>query len=174
MKVCLRALKESDIWTLHQWINDKEVIRFTNFYRPISEMEQKKWFYDIAYFKNNYVFGIEQMNENKLIGSCGLYNLDIVTHKAEMRIKIGDKTYWGKGFGSEATMLLLDFGFNDLNLNKIWLRVLANNIAAVNLYKKARFKTEGTLRKDLYIKGNLEDVLIMSILREEYYSSIEK
>jgi RimJ/RimL family protein N-acetyltransferase len=168
MKVRLRHLKESDIWILHHWINDPEIIQYTNAYRPISEMEQKEWFYDTAYFKNNFVFGIEYIAEEKLIGICGLYDFDPVARKAELRLKIGDKRYWRRGLGIASLSLLITYGFQDLNLNKIWLRVLTNNKAAFNLYTKIGFVHEGLLREDMYIKGAYRDLYIMSLLQSEY------
>lgn len=168
MNVRIRAIKEADIWILHKWINDPEVIRYTNSYRPISEMEQKEWFANTSYFRNNSVFGIELIAEEKLIGTCGLYDFDPISRKAELRMKIGETSQRGKGIGSEALQQLTDFGFLDLNLNKIWLRVLVDNIAAVKLYKNNGFVTEGTLREDIVIKGQYKDLLIMSKLRKEY------
>lgn len=167
MKVRLRALKESDIWILHKWINDPDVIRFTNTYRPISEMEQKEWFANTAYFRNNYVFGIELISEKVLIGTCGLYDFDAISRKAELRMKIGESQQRGKGIGTEALLQLLTFGYNDLNLNKIWLRVLADNIAGIKLYEKAGFITEGKLREDIYITANYKDIVVMSLLKSE-------
>lgn len=168
MNFCIRALKESDIWVLHKWINDPDLIQFTNTFRPISEMEQKEWFANTAYFRNNYVFGIEIINEQKLIGTCGLYDLDYIAGKAELRIKIGEFSYRGKGAGTETLCYLLSFGFKDLNLHKIWLRVLTDNTPAVKLYKKFGFITDGVLRKDMYIKGQYKNLYIMSLLRKEY------
>ena len=73
MKTILRALKEDDIWILHKWINDPEIIRYTNYYRPISEMEQRRWFNLIPENSNyNSIFGIEVVENNELIGFCGL------------------------------------------------------------------------------------------------------
>jgi RimJ/RimL family protein N-acetyltransferase len=135
----LRALKETDIWMLYSWINDAEVIQYTNSYRPISEMEQKEWFYNTAFFRNNYVFGIEHMEDKQLVGTCGLYEIDTIAQKAELRMKIGDKSYRGLGLGYESLHKLLSFGFNDANLNKIWLKVLISNTAAVKLYEKTGF-----------------------------------
>ncbi|KAF5053431.1 Spermidine N(1)-acetyltransferase [anaerobic digester metagenome] len=168
MRSKIREIREADIWLLHKWINDPEVIQYTYNYRPISEMEQKEWFNNTSYFRNNYVFGIELIADNKLIGTCGLYDPDFVAHKAELKMKIADKGFRGQGLGSEALKQLLAFGFDDLNLNKIWLRVLSDNQPAVNLYKKAGFQYEGLLRNDMFIKGNFHDVILMSLLKEEY------
>jgi RimJ/RimL family protein N-acetyltransferase len=168
MNIKIRAIRENDIWVLHQWINDPEVIQYTNAFRPISEMEQKEWFANTKYFKNNYVFGIEDIDDKKLIGTCGLYDPDHIAHKAELRMKIAESNYRGKGLGREALNQLLSFGFRDLNLNKIWLRVLSNNIPALQIYLKAGFQKEGVMRKDMFIRGNYHDVIVMSLLKEEY------
>lgn len=167
-KCKLRAILEKDMPVLHKWINDPEVIRFTNTYRPISEMEQKEWFSDIAYFRNNYVFGIIFTDDDKLIGTCGLYDFDKISRKAELRMKILDVNNRGKGIGIDALKQLLDFGFSDLNLNKIWLRVMTDNAAAVKLYKNAGFTIDGTLYKDMYIKGEYKDLFLMSLFKEDY------
>lgn len=172
--ITIRALRESDTSLLYQWINDPEVIQFTNTFRPISEMEQKEWFSNIAYFKNNYIFGIEHIKDKKLIGTCGLYDFDTISHKAELRMKIGNRSYRGKGIGTEALAKLLNFGFDDLNLHKIWLRVLTDNQAAVKLYENAGFQHEGKLREDMYIRGVYHDLYIMSVLRKNYLAKIKK
>jgi diamine N-acetyltransferase len=168
MNCKIRSIKESDIWILHKWINDPEVIRHTNTFRPISEMEQKEWFANTSYFRNNYVFGIEMIDGNKLIGTCGLYEFDAVGRKAELRMKIFETENRGKGIGTSALQQLLDFGFGDLNLNRIWLRVFSDNHAAVKLYEKGGFSGEGILRKDMFIKGQYKDVCIMGLLKNEY------
>lgn len=164
----LREIRHGDMELLHQWINDPGIIRFTNSFRPVSEMEQEDWAKNVGYFKNNFVFGIERTEDRSLIGTCGLYDIDNVSHKAELRMKICVPTERGKGFGKIALNLLLDFGFNDANLRKIWLRVLSSNTAASKLYEKGGFVYEGTMRKDMFIKGSYEDVTVMSLLNSEF------
>lgn len=168
MNIRLREIKENDIWILHKWINDPELIRYTNAYRPISEMEQKEWFANTAYFRNNFVFGIELIDDKKLIGTCGLYDFDSVARKAELRMKIFEDGYRGKGIGTAALQQLLSFGFMDLNLHRIWLRVFSYNHAAVKLYEKGGFVQEGVLRKDMFIKGQYKDVCVMGLMKEEH------
>ncbi len=131
-------------------------------------MEQKEWFANTTYFRNNYVFGIELIAEDRLIGSCGLHDFDTISRKAELRMKIFESQQRGKGIGTEALTQLLAFGFKDINLHKIWLRVLADNLAGIKLYQKAGFMTEGKLREDIYIKGIYKDIVVMSLLKSEY------
>ena len=165
-QICLRSLTDDDMMILYRWINDPELIRFTNNYRPISEAEQRVWFQSLSERKDQIILGIEARKERKLIGTCGLYSIEQLNRKAEVRIKIGDISYWGRGYGKEAMTLLLDFAFSDLNLRRLWLKVLPTNISALKLYKKVGFEEEGTLREDLYIQGKYHDLIVMGLLRE--------
>ncbi len=163
----LREIRRGDMELLHKWINDPEVIRFTNSYRPISELEQNYWMDNLQYFRNNYVFGIERCSDNVLIGTCGLYDIDNVSRKAELRLKICNSNERGKGYGEESLRQLIAFGFTNANLNKIWLRVFSSNSPAVNLYLKTGFIKEGTLRDEFFIQGKYIDGYVMGMLRSE-------
>ena len=81
---------------------------------------------------------------------------------------IGDKSIWDKGYGSEVMRLLFQHGFATLNLNRIWLRVHADNPRAVRVYEKVGMTHEGCYRQGIYKKGAFVDVLLMSILRSEW------
>lgn len=161
----IRALKKSDKLFLHKWINDTDIIKHTNSYRPIDEVEQDEWFNSVYKNKQQHVFGIELIESERLIGTCGLYGIDFISHKAELRLKIGDKQEWGKGYGKLATKLLIDFGLKDINLHRIWLKVLDENKAAIKIYKNAGFKVEGLMKNDMYIKGEYKDVILMGFVK---------
>lgn len=103
-----------------------------------------------------------------LIGTTGLYKIAHVPRTAEFRILIGDPNYWGKGVGSEVTMLVVAYAFEVLNLNKVWLGVTDANVGAVRAYEKAGFTREGTLRAEVYRNRTYYDAVRMSILRDEY------
>jgi RimJ/RimL family protein N-acetyltransferase len=83
-------------------------------------------------------------------------------------ILIGDKTYWNKGYGTEALKLLLKHGFETLNLNRIFLRVYEDNPRAIHCYEKVGFVHEGRMRQGRFTKGQFVDILFMSVLREEW------
>ncbi len=160
----LRGLKDSDLPQMYNWVNDYEVIRFTNTFTPVSEIEHISWYKSLPDRKNQTLFGIEIVEEKKLIGTCGLFEIDYPNRKAELRIKIGEKDEWGKGYGLQAVEELLKYGFNTLNLNRIWLKVLSDNIAAVRIYEKAGFIKEGLLKSDMFVNGSYQDVVIMGVL----------
>ena len=85
-----------------------------------------------------------------------------------MGIFSGDKDYWNQGYGSDAMRLLLKYGFNSLNLNRIYLHVFDTNPRAIRAYEKVGFVHEGRLRQDIFLNGSYVDVLMMSVLRSEW------
>ena len=112
-------------------------------------------------------------NNHGFIGICGLHGLRDIYHSAELRILIFDKKFVGNGYGSEAVDLLLDYGFNRLNLHRIWLGVNADNEGAVKCYLKCGFKEEGRLREDIFYHGKYADVIRMGILRNDWGVHVE-
>lgn len=109
----------------------------------------------------------------RFIGICGLHGLRDIYHSGELRILIFDPVAIGHGFGTEAVNLLLEYGFNRLNLHRIWLGVNADNEGAVNCYRKCGFKHEGRLRDDIFYHGKYADVIRMGILRDEWQSTAQ-
>ena len=87
---------------------------------------------------------------------------------------IGDTSFWNKGIGTEVNQLLMIYGFEMLNLEKIWLGVNAANSSAHKSYLNAGFKEEGRLRNEVYRAGEYFDVVRMSILRNEYQNLRKK
>ncbi len=102
------------------------------------------------------------------IGNTGLHNIDFVTREAEFGIFIGEKSYWNQGLGREAALLTLKHGFEDLNLNRIFLFVFENNLRGIASYKAVGFVHEGTLREAIYKNGRYYNVLVMSVLHSEW------
>ena len=173
--VCLRALCRADSETLRRFVNDPEVMRFSNVYHPISDVQQEAWLEQSTTASGSVWFGIEdcRREEPHLVGTCCLVGIDPVGRSAELRIRIGEKAAWGSGLGTEATRLLLLHAFHDLNLERVWLRVFAFNDRAIRMYEKLHFQVEGRLRKATYVQGKAEDVVLMGLLRSEWAKEIE-
>ena len=102
------------------------------------------------------------MKTKKLIGTCQLHSISAVHRHAELQIRIGDVKQRGHGYGTDAVQLLLKFGFDDLNLHRIFLHVFADNKAAVRTYEKCGFKREGILRHAAHIDGRYVDDVLMA------------
>ncbi|WP_042272301.1 GNAT family N-acetyltransferase [[Clostridium] dakarense] len=164
-KVVLRAYREDDIDIALKLVNDKELKKFlVNFIPfPMSKWEEEEW---IKSQKSNkegtYNFAIEDIETNKYIGGCGINSVDWLTRVAVVGIMIGDKDYWGKGYGTDAMKVLIDFIFNDMNINKIRLSVFSFNERAIKSYEKCGFEVEGVLKNEIFKDGKYYDEIIMS------------
>ena len=149
-----------------KWLNDKTVSE--NIGCDINVMtldSEKEW---IRKNQNNYNFAIILKDKDQLIGNCGFADIDLIHRNATLGIFIGDEDNRGKGYGKEAIKLLLEYGFNNLNLNNIMLNVYSFNKKAIKVYESLGFKTFGTRHKSHYFKGNFYDEIQMEILKEEY------
>lgn len=166
--IALRPIETEDLDLLVAWRNHPEVAtEFFNVF-PLSRAGQSDWFESYLQRNDEQLFIIVQAN-GKPIGTVGLSNIDFKNQKAEFgRLLIGPPEYRGKGYGKQATLLTLSLGFAELNLNKIYLHVFADNKHAVSLYSSCGFIEEGVFREEHFSRGAWRDVARMSVLRREY------
>lgn len=157
-----------------QWIND-EVVTYFMFtgQKPLTR-EQVIVNIKKDLDAGNIVFLVCDSKSKKLIGYAGLYDINPVARKAEFRILIGEKTFWGKGYGTEITELLTYYGFDRLNLHRIYLGYTVANKAAQRTYEKAGYKHEGIQKDDIYRNSIYYDTARMAILRKDYYEKYYK
>ena len=94
--------------------------------------------------------------------------LNWVVRRGEWGILIGEPEHWNQGYGREVARRMLEYAFEELNLNRVELRVNAANPAGIKAYEAAGFVREGTLRQAGWVEGRYEDMLVMSVLREEW------
>ena len=171
-KVRLRALEREDLPNCVRWLNDREVTEFLLQHSPMSQAMEEKWFDTQLSISptSGQVLAIDASvgTDWMHIGNTGLHNIDMVTREAEFGIFIGEKSYWSQGLGREATLLTLKHGFEDLNLNRIFLFVFEYNLRGIAAYKAAGFVQEGTLREAIYKNGRYYNVLVMSVLHSEW------
>jgi RimJ/RimL family protein N-acetyltransferase len=157
-----------------EWLNDLEISKFIVFPTTQYTIQLERDLLSNMIQRGEQIFAIVTHKENTLIGSTGFHDIDNLNRKAEFGIFIGDKSYWNKGFGTEVTTLMLDYGFNVLNLNNIILKVYSFNIRAIKSYEKVGFKLIG-LRRQARIFGNKKyDEIFMDILAEEFESKYIK
>jgi diamine N-acetyltransferase len=175
-RIRLRANERTDLPSFVKWLNDIDVRRFLSMTLPISQATEEHWFEDMLKRPpEEQSLGIEiKEGENwKLIGNCGIFDIDWRTRSAEVGLFIGEKSCWNKGYGTEVMKLLLKHGFETLNLNRIFLHVDSENIAGIYAYEKAGFVHEACLRESNFRDGRYCDVLLMSMLRSEW-STVEQ
>lgn len=171
--VRLTQIDRKDLPSMVKWFQDYEVKRFlgTNV-RPFTVETEQEWLDHVLTETDNYHFSIRTLDEDRLIGNCGLFGFDWLNRLAEFGIVIGEKDAWGRGFGTDAARVIQRFAFGELNLNRLWLRVFAFNPRGLRSYEKAGFVPEGTLRAALYREGAYNDVHVMSILQSEWRTRI--
>ena len=171
-QVRLRAIEREDIPRFVRWMNDPEVIENLLANSPLSKAMEEKWFERQLETPPSagQILAIETKvgNEWVHIGNCGLHDIEPVNNAAEFGIVIGEKEYWNKGLGREAARLMLKHGFEDLNLNRIYLYVFATNPRGLKAYAAAGFVKEGTLREAVYKNGRYVDVHLMSVIHSEW------
>jgi diamine N-acetyltransferase len=176
-RIRFRAVEKDDLPYFVTWLNDPDVRQGILLHNPVSQTEEDGWYERmLARPVDEHVMAIEvkmppaEVGEDhwKLIGSLAFDHIDWHVRMAEFGILIGDKTFWNRGYGTEAVRLLAMHGFNTLNLNCIYLHVFENNPRAIRAYEKAGFILEGRERQAEYRDGKFLDVLRMSLLKDEF------
>jgi RimJ/RimL family protein N-acetyltransferase len=170
-RIRLRAITEDDLPLFVEWLNDPEVTQGLMHFIPFSIEDEKDWFESMRkqpHEEHPLVIEIGSEEGWETIGNCGLFGIDWRIRQAEFGIIIGAKQHWNCGYGSEAFKLIIEHGFDTLNLNRIFLRVYENNPRAIRSYEKAGLSVEGRLRQGHFDHGEYIDVLLMSILCSEW------
>jgi len=167
-KVTLRATREEDFARIHEFSRDVELAGLDCAVpRPYSQSHLQTEFQNgQKHDPNKVFFAIEA--DRKYIGDCGLMGLQDPHRSAELGIVIGDRSYWGRGYGREAVHLLLHYGFHYLGLRRVVLTTHARNLRAIRCYLACGFVEEGRARKAVWVEGEYLDAVNMGILREEF------
>jgi RimJ/RimL family protein N-acetyltransferase len=165
----LRPIRRDDFPHFMEWVNDPEVTHTLILLRPIAEGLELE-FLERALANDNTrdVFFAFDGPDGTYAGNIGLHAIDWISRKAELGIVVGRKDLWGKGIGALAIKAALAYAFNDINLEKVYLRVFDHNERGIKLYKSLGFVQEGIMRRDAFKNGVYHDTIFMSILREEW------
>jgi RimJ/RimL family protein N-acetyltransferase len=167
-RIMLAPLGDEDSPVLFRWINDHDTVILNAAFHPVSEGDHQAWFDSVRNQDDVAVFGIRLLEDNRLIGSCQLLNINPDHRTADLQIRIGDPPARGRGHGTEAVALLLSHAFHTLKLRRVALHVFATNAAALRLYETSGFRREGILRSAALIDGIAVDVVVMGILAQEF------
>ncbi len=169
-KCYLSPISIEDAEQYAEWLNDLEVSKYLLVANQQITLQKEIEILTEMSKNQSQIFGIIDIKSEKLIGNCSLFKINYLNRKAEFGIFIGDKKFWNKGHGTEATKLILDYGFNILNLNNIMLEVFSYNKRAIKSYEKVGFKTIGKRRETLIIGSKKYDEIYMDILASEFES----
>ena len=167
-KIYLRPIEIEDIDNYVARLNDEEVRLYLSMFTPFNKIREKEWVENLYKDEKNIALGIMVKEDDKLIGNIGMHRISIPNRHAVLGIFIGDKTCWSKGYGTEALNLMLRYGFDQLNLHRVYLTVISFNPRAIRAYEKAGFVREGVYREHIYRNGKYHDLYVMSILENEW------
>ncbi len=169
-RIRLRAAEREDIPTFVRWFNDPEVRQYLLMYEPMSRAQEERWFERRLDARDDYLFCVEAAKGDGWvhIGNCGLHQIDWRNRHAVFGIALGEKAYWGQGYGTDAVRTMLRFAFEVLNLHRVELEVYDYNKRAQRCYEKAGFRREGTRREARYHDGRYYDSHLMAVLRDEF------
>jgi diamine N-acetyltransferase len=190
-RIRFRGVERGDILKFVEWLNDPEVRQGILVHNPISQADEENWFEGmLKRAPDEHVYGIEvhlpsdqaglpgeiigepvqvaSLEKWQLIGTYAFNDIDWRNRSAEFGIMIGEKSYWDRGYGTEAVRLLAQHGFNTLHLNRIFLHVFESNPRAIRAYEKAGFIHEVRERQAEFKDGKYIDVLVMSMLKDEF------
>ena len=169
-QVTLRAMTRDDLDLLCQFNNDLEVELAGGGDPPLPQSLarlQAEFEQQISKGgRDGTSFAIEA--DGKFIGSCALFQFDSVARTCALGITIGDKAYWGRGYGRDAVNLLLEYAFVYQNVRRVYLTVNGNNERAIRAYQACGFVQEGRLRAHVWSNGAYVDLLYMGVLRDEW------
>ncbi len=168
-KINLRALEEEDLSILKDWRNKKHVRKTTREYKLLNMLNQKKWF-EFIHDQNpprDIIFGIVD-KKLKLIGFTALTYIDWKNRQAEISIYFA-KENWQKTFeGESAINLIMEYGFKELNLHRLWVEIFSLSKENIKLFTKLKFVKEGTLRDKVWRDGKWWDAHIYSMLSNDF------
>lgn len=175
-RIMLREYKREDLQDMRKWVNDPEVVdNLSDIFLLPHSLDTTEEFLDSVLKgtrQNAYSFVIAEKNTETYIGQIDLLYINWKNRFAEIGIVIGDEVNRGKGIGTEALMVLQEFVFNRLNMNRLEIKVHSYNTRAHRCYLKSGFKEEGRLRQVFYIHGKYFDTIVLSMLKSEFESKM--
>lgn len=167
--ICFLPQNSEHINLYVKWENDPKVRKYAREIVPSRVEDLKRWFEPPEGRVSDFIgFEIWHKKDKKSIGRMGLGDIDWINGWAYTFIKIGELDYWGQNIATEATELLIEYAFNELNLNKLCGRVAVDNIGSWTVAEKIGFECEGLEKHWLYIDGKYHDIKSYALLKEDW------
>ena len=168
-QVVLRRHEPGNLRAFQRWYADPSVVRLTRYQDgPMRPDEIERFFAARALGTDSLAMAIHLRDGDRLIGTCALSQLDADNGSALFHITIGETDAWGRGYGTEATRLIVGHAFDVLGLHRIGLSVFAFNERAIRSYRSVGFTVEGRARESIWREGRWWDEISMSILSDDW------
>ncbi|NYZ76666.1 GNAT family N-acetyltransferase [Candidatus Micrarchaeota archaeon] len=167
-RVYLRPLAKEDLVYLRKWSDDAEIRGLTGEVASMSEADAEKFLEKVRADTERAWFMVVIKENSRVIGEAGLLRMFPAWRTTDMSVIIGEKEEWGKGYGTETILLLLDYAFRQLNFHRVAIGVVGFNERAIRFWEKVGFRKEGIERDGYYYDHKYYDFVMMSILDDEF------
>ena len=177
-RILLRPVRRSNISYFLKWFNDPEVTQYLDVHFPVNEMAEEQHFERLGSTEANSepVFIIEVIDNDvaRAIGAIGIDEIKYQSQSASFWIALGETEYWGVGYGTEATRLVINYGFQQLNLHRLQAEVFAFNERSSRMCRSIGFKEEGRKRKAVFKNGEYHDLVMFGLLKDEWMEGLHR
>lgn len=167
-RIYLSPVLKEDLPFLTVTINDPEINQFLTVDEPMTPQDEEKWLASLSDQKGNIVLAIRLVENNEIIGTIGLYHISFKDGTATMGYCIGRKDLWGKGYGTEAQMVLLEYAFNTLNLHKVSAEVYDFNPRSKCCLEKCGYVVEGVQKEHRYRNGRRVNCIMTAVFKRTF------
>ena len=169
IRVYLRSLEPEDAPLMYKWRQREEIgVFYSGTKRFTSEYAEGLWLNERALNRETVNCAICIKDTNEFIGCVFMDNIDWIHRSAHCPTFIGESSQWGKGYATDARVLMLKHAFHDKGMERIWAKVHEQNEGSLRMLEKCNFKREGIMRRASYMDGKFYDQILLSILREEF------
>lgn len=164
-KILLRRITMDDVGELYlSWLNDDEVTKgLDTVSKPYTMDMLKKYVQEMIASETTYMFMVLDKETGKSIGTAKIHGINKKNGTCNLGMMIGDKNYWGKGYGQDTYNTSIEYAFSVLKIRKIWEAANADNIASLSMCKKAGFQVEGQLKEQVLSDGKYVDKIMLGL-----------
>lgn len=173
-RIGMRLLNDFDVDYYMNWFNDEEVCRYNSHHRyPQTKEKMLKYINNVNASETAIVFALVDKESGIHFGNISIQSIDYINRSAEIAYILGDKSFWGKGYATEASKVIMEHAFFELNLCRIYLATPEDNIGMIKVAKKLGFKEEGRRRNAIFKNNSYLNLIEFGLLKEEYISENE-
>lgn len=167
-RIYLSPISIEDVETYACWMNDREISKYIHQSHRLHTIQSEKEWIENNEKNGDYNFAIIKKDGDKLLGNCGIMNINYIDRTATLGIFIGELVERSNGYGKEVLELLLEFCFNTVNMHNINLNVFSFNERAISCYKKVGFVEYARRHEAYFCDGKYHDIISMEILEKDY------
>tara|TARA_B100001250_G_C19798976_1_gene790089 strand:- start:1902 stop:2432 length:531 start_codon:yes stop_codon:yes gene_type:complete len=164
----IRAIELEDLALIQRWRNNEKLRKYFREYRDFSRDQLQRWYEGMIQSKDFEMFVIVDLSNNETVGVTGLTYIDWVNRHSDLHFYIGKNSEWiDEQYAPIAIKLILNYGFNNLNMNKLWVEVYEIDDKKLNFFQSIGFEIDATFRDHYYYDGKYFNSHILSLLKKD-------